>query len=276
MKYLTVIAISLLIVSCSFIPSSKPSATLIIPIYPDEIPITRTLEQRTTLNIYDPVIAAEEFIEECIITDPNRLLEHDDPNDFVSKYFDKQFDEWEVKYKERIVKYEEIISQSDIPVVITSLEDFIDNFFLKHVSLSSMNSANSTIYGMYIHESKVTGWPKQFIFINESISADHKMSTFFHEQRHHICMEDNCICMNVSSLWLKESHALQAELKQAMEYGLVESLEASVGGILIYVVDTKQPLHYRLAAMHVRRKSIWTDSIKYLEETRGKRLIPLP
>ena len=100
----------------------------------------------------------------------------------------------------------------------------------------------------------------------------HIMGTYFHEIKHYECATTNCVCFKTSSMWLKESHALENELVMGLKYEFPEALRTSILGILTYMYDVDQPFTYRFAAFRTHRRIIWRETTEYLEKYNEKLL----
>ncbi len=158
--------------------------------------------------------------------------------------------------------YTQIIKESPISV-----------YFLSHESVSFvfpdeiLRLRGRTFLGLYFSEQERTGWPSEFIVINNKLTDEQIMVTFFHEIGHFYHKEDKCICQKDKIL--KEKHAFMNELEMGWELRDDDILESSIRTIAKYVLSKEEDT-YQLAAFAVRKEDIWKKTIKHFIEKERK------
>ena len=139
--------------------------------------------------------------------------------------------------------------------------------------------AKITIYGLYVADGIDLTWPKEYIFINEEYSPETRLTTFFHEYQHYKCRITKCYCSSSSifledekiiATILKEKHALENELRMALEIKDPYLIENSIISIVKYILFDNDHI-YRIASLSVTEGPYWEKSLKFLKEWKEKR-----
>ncbi len=176
---------------------------------------------------------------------------------------------------ERFKIYNEIIQSSPIPVIIA------DQNSLPEKIIKSLKDKFTIVYGLYIADANDILWPKEYIFINKKYSIETQLTTFFHESQHYRCRITKCYCHSKSvfledekiiATILKEKHALENELRMALEMKDPYLIENSILLMINYILNYDNQI-YKIASLCVLDGSYWKKSIKFLKEWKEKNTI---
>ena len=193
------------------------------------------------------------FVSSCIPTNHSRITnEATSSSFFVSTFSHNDLN--------RMIKYDEVLQNSPLPVFIINYKKLNANFFDK-----GKRPVDRFILGLYSNDIYVEGWPLEFIFINNALTPSQIMTTYFHELGHYYCYKNKCRCKNDKVL--KEKHALLNELGKGWEYNMPKVLESSVRIMARYITSREETDKiYRLAAIEVGKTSLWKKTINFLKK----------
>lgn len=171
-------------------------------------------------------------------------------------------------YVKRMEKYDRILATSPIPVYIMDMNDLAQEFLLQQTTMDmeivDIKLVDYNVYGVYFSGQKVNSWPKEFIFINKSLTPEAIIATYAHEIGHYEHKKNGCICMILRDPVMMEEHAFLHELQVGWDYNDPIMLDTSVRIMASYVFGDSTNLYYKFAVFRVMKTNLWHSTMAYL------------
>jgi len=164
-------------------------------------------------------------------------------------------------YLSKMETYDTILKASPVPIYLLTSEEFASELFLK--------ISRNNILGLYFYGQTFEDYPSEFIFINNELTPEQIMVTYFHELGHYNHRKSKCIAC-VENPITREQHAIYNELKMGWEYDLPDVLESSVRTMAMYIVGKNSNISYRMATFEVMKTDLWKQTLAYLKSKEGK------
>lgn len=163
--------------------------------------------------------------------------------------------------------FKEEKDKSPLPVLMYNEHKYIEEYGKRNYFLKS-----TIIEGAYIsNNTKNKNRPKEYIFINNTLTAKESIITLFHEFGHYNCKKSKCECFDKSDEkhnTMKEYHAYWYSLKLCLEKKLPDILIICMEQIKTTKALTKHPdsdKDYTVAAGQTIRTMMWNSCKKYLK-----------
>ena len=165
---------------------------------------------------------------------------------------------------DRYKKYQEIVDNSPVPVIVMDRKEFKKNYLDKIDPKERTYFGKDDFNGIWIPRVKISGWPRQLIFIHDNKFPDYMIGTYFHEIGHYSCSRGLCSCLFEENGVLSEVHAHEHALIMLQMYGFDEALGLAIKSFEMTVLSDRASDMNKESIMQVFKRPMFENVMRYL------------